>query len=212
MPIEVAGGRRLPLAELATITEARGPHLINREGALRRIVIGANTSVRDLGALVDHWKRKVAANITLPEGYFISFEGEYLARQAAARRLTIFFAMVLGVILLLLYGYFCSISLALQVMLNIPLALMGGLVLTWRLVDNISIATLVGFMAVGGVAARNGILMISHYLHLMRHEGEGFTERIIIRGTPNASTHRPPHDGHHKSPSLNKKTSNHHET
>jgi Cu/Ag efflux pump CusA len=86
-------------------------------------------------------------------------------------------------VLLLLYGYFRSVSLALQVMLNIPLALMGGLYLTWRMVDNISIATLVGFIAVGGVAARNGIMMISHYLHLMRHEGEGFTPRMIVRGT-----------------------------
>ncbi|MFN0129698.1 MAG: efflux RND transporter permease subunit [Verrucomicrobiales bacterium] len=88
-----------------------------------------------------------------------------------------------AVILLLLYGYFRSVSLALQVMLNIPLALMGGLTLTWLLIDNISIATLVGFIAVGGVAARNGIMMISPYLHLMRHEGEQFTETMIIRGT-----------------------------
>jgi Cu/Ag efflux pump CusA len=68
-------------------------------------------------------------------------------------------------------------------MLNIPLALMGGLALTWWLVGNISIATIVGFIAVGGVAARNGIMMISHYLHLMQHEGEGFTRAMIVRGT-----------------------------
>ena len=83
----------------------------------------------------------------------------------------------------LLYGYFNSLSLTLQVMLNIPLALMGGLALTWQLIDNISIATIVGFIAVGGVAARNGIMMISHYLHLMKHEGEGFTRSMIVRGT-----------------------------
>jgi Cu/Ag efflux pump CusA len=183
LPIEIAGGRRVPLGELAAIVEARGPNVINREGAQRRIVIGANTSDRDLESLVRRWQQEVAAKVTLPDGYYISFEGEYVAQQQAARRITFLFGLVLGVVLLLLYGYFRSVSLALQVMLNIPLALMGGLYLTWRMVDNISIATLVGFIAVGGVAARNGIMMISHYLHLMRHEGEGFTPRMIVRGT-----------------------------
>ena len=83
----------------------------------------------------------------------------------------------------MLYGYFRSASLALQVLVNIPLALMGGLVFTYFKLNNISIATLVGFIAVGGVAARNGIMMISHYLHLMTHEGEGFTRQMVIRGT-----------------------------
>ena len=92
-------------------------------------------------------------------------------------------SVVLVVVVFLLFGYFRSFPLALQVMLNIPLALMGGLVFTWYKIDNISIATLVGFIAVGGVAARNGIMMISHYLHLMKHEGEAFTERMIERGT-----------------------------
>jgi CzcA family heavy metal efflux pump len=183
LPIEIAGGRRVPLGELAAIVEARGPNVINREGAQRRIVVAANTSDRDLESLVRRWQQEVAAKVTLPDGYYISFEGEYVAQQEAARRITFLFGLVLGVVLLLLYGYFRSVSLALQVMLNIPLALMGGLYLTWRMVDNISIATLVGFIAVGGVAARNGIMMISHYLHLMRHEGEGFTPRMIVRGT-----------------------------
>ena len=83
----------------------------------------------------------------------------------------------------MLLGYFRSASLALQVLVNIPLALMGGLAFTYFKLNNISIATLVGFIAVGGVAARNGIMMISHYLHLMQHEGEGFTRKMIIRGT-----------------------------
>ena len=84
---------------------------------------------------------------------------------------------------MLLTAYFRSISLALQVMLNLPLALAGALAFTWWQIDNISIATLVGFIAVGGVAARNGIMMISHYLHLMRHEGEAFGIPLITRGT-----------------------------
>ncbi len=181
--IETGTGLQVPLRLLAEIHEARGPNVINRENSQRRIVIGANTSNPDLQSLVQQWQGAVTEKIKLPTGYFISFEGEYLAQQKATRRIAFFFSIVLGVILLLLFGYFRSLSLALQVMLNIPLALMGGLALTWLMINNISIATLVGFIAVGGVAARNGIMMISHYLHLMRHEGEGFTKAMIIRGT-----------------------------
>lgn len=181
--IETSTGQRIPLHLLAEIREARGPNVINRENSQRRIVIGANTSQPDLESLVRQWQDEVKEKVKLPEGYFLRFEGEYVAQQAATRRILLFFSIVLGVVLLLLYGYFRSLSLALQVMLNIPLALMGGLALTWLLINNISIATLVGFIAVGGVAARNGIMMISHYLHLMRHEGEGFTKAMIIRGT-----------------------------
>ena len=119
----------------------------------------------------------------MPEGYFITFEGEFRAQQEATHRILLYSAVVFVAIFMMLYGYFRSASLALQVLVNIPLALMGGLVFTWLKLDNISIATLVGFIAVGGIAARNGIMMISHYLHLMQHEGEGFTRQMIIRGT-----------------------------
>jgi Cu/Ag efflux pump CusA len=125
----------------------------------------------------------VKEQVKFPEGYFPRFEGEFQAQQAAAKRIAFYFGLVLVAVTVLLFSYFRSLSLALQVMLNIPLALMGGLALTWLLIDNISIATIVGFIAVGGVAARNGIMMISHYLHLMKHEGEGFTRAMIVRGT-----------------------------
>jgi len=91
--------------------------------------------------------------------------------------------VVFVVIGFLLYGYFRTPFFAVQVLCDIPLALVGGLVLTWLLVNNISIATLVGFIAVAGVAARNSIMLISHYLHLMCQEGEGFTRAMVIRGT-----------------------------
>ncbi len=181
--IETARGQRLPLNLIADIREGKGPNVIHRENSQRRIVIGANTSERDLQSLVTRWQSAVREKVQLPAGYHLRFEGEFQAQQAATRRIAFAFALVLLAITLLLYGYFRSLSLALQVMLNLPLALMGGLALTWGLVDNISIATLVGFIAVGGVAARNGILMISHYLHLMAHEGETFGRAMIVRGT-----------------------------
>lgn len=181
--VETENGQRIPLRLVADIREGRGPNVINRENTQRRIVIGANSSVRDLEGLVQRWEAAVNEKVKLPEGYFFRFEGEFQAQQAAAKRIAFYFTLVLLAVTILLFGYFRSLSLALQVMLNIPLALMGGLVLTWLLINNISIATIVGFIAVGGVAARNGIMMLSHYLHLMKHEGEGFTREMIVRGT-----------------------------
>ena len=181
--IHTDDGRDLPLSLVARIHEVNGPNVINRENGQRRIVISANTSQRDLGSLVKNWQQAVATQVTLPQGYTLRFEGEYLAREEASKRILTLFAIVVAIIIVLLTGYFRSVSLALQVMLNLPLALAGALAFTWWKIDNISIATLVGFIAVGGVAARNGIMMISHYLHLMRHEGEVFGIALITRGT-----------------------------
>lgn len=181
--IQTPEGRHIPLSLVADIHQVNGPNVINRENGQRRIVIGANTSQRDLESLVKSWQREVAEKVKLPTGYTLNFEGEYLARQEASKRILILFAIVAGVTVILLTGYFRSVSLSLQVMLNLPLALAGALAFTWWKIDNISIATLVGFIAVGGVAARNGIMMISHYLHLMRHEGEVFGIQLITRGT-----------------------------
>lgn len=181
--IQTPDGRHIPLSLVADVHEVNGPNVINRENGQRRIVIGANTSERDLESLVLNWQRAVAEEVKLPTGYTLRFEGEYLARQEASKRILILFGIVALVIAVLLTGYFRSVSLSLQVMLNLPLALAGALAFTWWKIDNISIATLVGFIAVGGVAARNGIMMISHYLHLMRHEGEVFGIPLITRGT-----------------------------
>ncbi len=183
LPIETGTGKRVPLRLVADVREATGPNVINRENTQRRIVIGANTTERDLQSLVQKLQEQVQTSVKLPEGYFISFEGEFKAQQEAASRIALFSVLVFAVVAILLYGYFRSAMLAAQVLINIPLALMGGLIFTWWRIDNISIATLVGFIAVGGVAARNGIMMLSHYLHLMRHEGEGFTREMVIRGT-----------------------------
>jgi CzcA family heavy metal efflux pump len=183
LPIETANGQRVPLSLVADVREAKGPNVIFRENSQRRFTVAIKPTARDVGVLVSRLQSEVREKVMLPEGYFITYEGEFRAQQDATRRIALFSAVVFVVIVLLLYGYFRSVSLALQVMLNIPLALVGGLVFTWLKIDNISIATLVGFIAVGGVAARNGIMMISHYLHLMRHEGEGFTREMVIRGT-----------------------------
>ena len=183
LPIETDGGRFLPLEAMADVREARGPNVIFRENGQRRFTIAIKPTGRDVGARVAELEKLVADQVKFPEGYFVTYEGEFQAQQDATRRILILSAAVFLIIVFLLYGYFQSLSLALQVLLNIPLALVGGLVLTWLLIDNISIATLVGFIAVGGIAARNGIMMLSHYLHLMKHEGEEFTRQMVERGT-----------------------------
>lgn len=189
LPIEVEDNgdtqriQRIPLSLVADVREAKGPNVIFRENSQRRFALGIKPTVRDVSNLVVRLQSEVKEKVKLPEGYFITFEGEFQAQKEATQRIVMFSAIVFVAVFLMLYGYFRSASLALQVLVNIPLALMGGLAFTYFKLNNISIATLVGFIAVGGVAARNGIMMISHYLHLMQHEGEGFTKKMVIRGT-----------------------------
>ncbi|MCA1962428.1 MAG: CusA/CzcA family heavy metal efflux RND transporter [Prosthecobacter sp.] len=183
LPLVTADGRRVPLGLIAEVREANGPNVIHRENTQRRLVVSMNTSVRDVTGLVQQLEERLKQDLKLPVGYRLSMEGEARAQAAAARRITLHSVLVFGIITLLLYGCFHSFRLAAMVLLNIPLALIGGLALTWWMIGTISIATLVGFIAVGGVAARNGIMMISHYLHLMRVEGQPFTWAMVERGT-----------------------------
>lgn len=187
LPIEVSNGngtvQRIPLSLVADVRQAKGPNVIFRENSQRRFAIAIKPSVRNVSSLVVDLQRKVAETVKVPEGYFIAYEGEFQAQQEATLRIAVLSAVVFVVIAFLLYGYFRTPFFAAQVLADIPLALVGGLVFTWLKLNNVSIATLVGFIAVAGVAARNSIMLISHYLHLMRHEGEGFTKAMVIRGT-----------------------------
>ena len=183
LPIQVTENQHVPLSLIAEVREAKGPNVIFRENSQRRFAIAIKPTVRDVSNLVVTLQEQVTAKVKLPDGYFITFEGEFQAQREATQRIILFSSVVFVAVFIMLYGYFKSASLALQVLINIPLAIMGGLVFTYFKLNNISIATLVGFIAVGGVAARNGIMMISHYLHLMQHEGENFTKKMVIRGT-----------------------------
>ncbi|MGV3531145.1 MAG: efflux RND transporter permease subunit, partial [Chthoniobacteraceae bacterium] len=189
LPIEVHNSgedevaQRLPLSLLADVREAKGPNAIFRENAQRRFAIAIKPSVRDVGTLVTQLQREVTEKVKLPEGYFIAYEGEFQAQKEASQRIAILSGVVFLIIAFLLYGYFGTPFFAFQVIFDIPLALVGGLAFTYLKLNNISIATLVGFIAVAGVAARNSIMLISHYLHIMQHENEGFTRKMIIRGT-----------------------------
>ncbi len=183
LPVETPSGARVPLRLVADVREARGPNVIFRENSQRRITLAIQPTGRDVGASVDRLRAEVAATVKFPEGYFVTYEGEFEAQRDATRRIAVLGGIIAVAIVILLQAYFRSLALALQVMLSIPLALAGALAFTWWRLDNISIATLVGLIAVGGVAARNNIMLLSHYLHLMQHEGETFTREMIVRGT-----------------------------
>jgi CzcA family heavy metal efflux pump len=181
--IDTQSGQRISLSYVADIRQATGPNTILRENTVRRFVVSINPTIDDLNTAVERLQRDVSEKVELPTGYTISFEGEYEAQQAARRVILIASCVVLLAIAFLLYGYFKGFGFVALVLTIIPISLIGGVLSTKYSLNNVSIATLVGFIAVAGIAARNNIMLISHYLHLMRKEGEKFTRSMIERGT-----------------------------
>jgi CzcA family heavy metal efflux pump len=182
MLVDASDGRKVPLSLLADVREGLGPNIVQRENVRRRIVVSSNVSGRDLASTVADMQRAVAG-VALPGGYTVSFEGQFQSQQEASRLIAMLSVFTLAAMFLLLYAHFRSVAIVAQVLLNVPLAFMGGLVLTHLLVGRVSIATLVGLITLAGIASRNTIMMISHYLHLMQHEGERFDEAMIVRGS-----------------------------
>ncbi len=181
--IDAPNGTQIPISAVAAIENLPGPNQILREDTKRRIVIGANVAGRDLGSVVGDIQNRVAAQVRLPEGYFLEYGGQFQATQEATRTLSLLTLFSLVAIFFLLIKALGDWRVALQVMINIPLALIGAV---WALHLSggvFSIATMVGFISLVGITSRNGIMMISHYLHLMKEEGENFTEKMIIRGS-----------------------------
>ncbi len=176
-------GRKIYLKDVADVYEATGPNEINRENGQRRIVISANVSGRDLGSLVEEIKKSVSERVQLPEGYYVVYGGQFESQQAATRKILIFGLISIIGIALVLWSHFGSKAIAAQIMATIPLAFIGGIVLLFFSDRSITVASLVGFITLCGVASRNGIMMISHYLHLMKYENESFTKEMIIRGS-----------------------------
>ncbi|MCM2278975.1 MAG: efflux RND transporter permease subunit [Oligoflexia bacterium] len=175
--------RTIRLSDIANVYEGTGPNMVNRENMQRRIVISANSHGRDLGSLVDEIQARLKEKLRLPSGYYVSMGGQFESQKQASRLLLFFGALSLGAILLLLHLHFGSLVLALQVMLNVPLALIGSIVAIYFTERELSVATTIAFITLCGIATRNGIMMISHYLHLMREEGQGFSREMVIRGS-----------------------------
>ncbi|MBL8197209.1 MAG: efflux RND transporter permease subunit, partial [Blastocatellia bacterium] len=167
----------------AEIGNKPGPNQILRENTQRRIVVLANTANRDLGSVVKEIETKIGSEVNLPEGYFLEYGGQFEAQKDATQRLSILSIFSLIAIFFLLIKALGDWRAALQVMINIPLALIGAIAAMLLTGGVFSVATLVGFISLVGITSRNGIMMISHYLHLMKEEGESFNEKMIIRGS-----------------------------
>jgi HME family heavy-metal exporter len=172
----------VPLSQLARIEEGDGPNQIGRENARRRIVVSANADGGDMTRVVEAIRAELAAK-PLPSGYFTALEGQFQAQEEAARRIAVLALASLALIYLVLYSRYRSATLALIIMANIPLALVGSVAALWLSGQPLSVAALVGFITLTGIATRNGILKISHYINLCAHEGEQFGRPMIIRGS-----------------------------
>jgi len=179
--IETPTGR-VPLSQLAQIQDADGPNQISRENARRRIVISANTDGRDLAEVVKAIRAEIASK-PLPEGYFTALEGQFQAQEQAAQLMSLLAAISLVLIFMVLYSRYRSVVLTAIIMGNIPLALVGSVVALWISGQALSVAALVGFITLTGIATRNGILKISHYINLCALEGEQFGQPMIVRGS-----------------------------
>ncbi|MFN6992613.1 MAG: efflux RND transporter permease subunit [Aquincola tertiaricarbonis] len=179
--IETPRGR-VPLSELATVEEGDGPNQISRENTRRRIVLSANSDGGDLGKIIERIRAEVAAS-PLPAGYSVALEGQFQAQEQATRLIGLLSLVSLAMIFLVLYSRYKSTTLALMIMSNIPLALVGSVVALWLSGQPLSVAALVGFITLAGISTRNGILKISHYINLCAFEGEVFGRKMIIRGS-----------------------------
>jgi HME family heavy-metal exporter len=179
--IETPAGH-VPLSKIATVENSDGPNQINHENARRRIVLSANTDGRDLSQVIADIRSELAAK-PLPEGYFTALEGQFQAQEQAARLIALLAAVSLSTIFMVLYSRYRSVALSCIIMGNIPLALIGSVIALWISGQPLSVAALVGFITLTGIATRNGILKISHYINLCAFEGEQFGQPMIVRGS-----------------------------
>lgn len=173
-----ANGQKVPLHYVAEILPLVGPNTISRENVQRKIVVSANVAGRDLNGVVKDIQKTVGEQITLPEGYHVEYGGQFESEQAASR--TLFLTSVISILLifLLLFNEFHSMPLSGIIMLNLPLAIIGGVLSIWFTSGIISIPAIIGFISLFGIATRNGILLVSHYNHL-RSEGMSLHDSVI---------------------------------
>lgn len=176
--IDDADGNKVPLSYVADVVSSTGPNTINRENVKRKIVISANTSGRDLRSVVNDIRERVDEQIVLPEGYHIEYGGQFESEQAASRTLLLTSLMSIVIIFLLLYVEFRNAVQSGVVLLNLPLALIGGVFALLITTGEVSIPAIIGFISLFGIATRNGMLLINRYNHL-REEGMPLRESIV---------------------------------
>ncbi|MRR54701.1 MAG: efflux RND transporter permease subunit [Deltaproteobacteria bacterium] len=177
--IDTPTGFKIPLSAVAQVVSAKGPNTITRENAQRKIVVQANVAGRDLRSVFDDVKSRIDQRVKLPEGYYVEYGGQFESEAEATRTIALLSLVSLLFIVLILYIEFRSFRDAFLVMVNLPLAFIGGILAVFCTSGVISVASLVGFITLFGIATRNGILLISHYKHLMEHEGRTLPEAVL---------------------------------
>jgi CzcA family heavy metal efflux pump len=180
--VDTPSGAKVSLSELADVFESMGPNQVSHDDNQRRLVVSANVAGRDLERVVAEIQRAVEG-VPKPQGYYVTYGGQFESQRSAARLIGLLSIASLAGMLLVLYSHFRSWAVTLQILLNIPLALVGSVLAVVLTGGVLSVATLVGFITLCGIASRNGIMMISHYIHLMKEEGESFGKGMIIRGS-----------------------------
>ena len=182
VPLALEDGRVVTLGQLARIDRGTGPNQILHEDGRRRIVLSANTAGRDVGAVVADIEGVVAKAAPFPKGFFVTLGGQFESQREASRTIGLLSLFSLVGMFAVLYSHFRSVSLTLQVLLAIPGALIGSVAALWLTSATLSVATMVGFITLCGIVSRNVIMLISHYQHLVAHEGEVPGEAMVIRG------------------------------
>jgi Cu(I)/Ag(I) efflux system membrane protein CusA/SilA len=176
-------GTRVTLGMVADVFESNGPNLISRENMMRRIVVSANVGSGDLDHVVKKAQKDLADNLKLESGYFIQYGGQFESQRDAFQKLFWLGLLSLGLVFFVLYSHFRSAFIVFQILLNIPLALIGSVIAIFLTGKILSVATFVAFITLCGIASRNGIMMISHYLHLLKEDRIPFSKELVIRGS-----------------------------
>jgi HME family heavy-metal exporter len=183
LAIELPSGGSVPLESIANIYRSSGPNTINRESGQRRIVLQCNVAGRGVVDVVNDIRQKVWPLVEeFPEGYFIEFGGQFQSQQSATRVIGILFTVAVVGMFLTLYTLFHSANFAWQVLAALPCALVGAVAALVVTEQTLTVAAMVGFISLCGIASRNGILLLTHYVHLVQHEGESWTKEMIVRG------------------------------
>ncbi len=177
--IDTPDGGKIPLANVADVVSSTGPNTINRENVQRKIVVSANTSGRDVRGVVDDIRSRIEKSVELPEGYHIEYGGQFESEQEASRTLMLTSLLSIIVIYLLLYMQFRNATESGVILLNLPFALIGGVIVLWITGADVSIPAIIGFISLFGIATRNGMLLVTRYNNLRETEGMPLTESVI---------------------------------
>ncbi|GAA4436158.1 efflux RND transporter permease subunit [Bremerella cremea] len=180
--IELPDGGTAKLEDVANVYESSGPNTINREQVRRRIIVQCNVSGRGLVDVVEDIRERLKPiEAELPTGYFTEYSGQFESQQSASRMIAVLFMISMAGMFFVLYKMFGSANLSLQVMIALPMAFIGSVAALYITQQTLTVASMVGFISLCGIASRNGILLINHYLHLVKYEGESWSKQMIIR-------------------------------